>query len=283
MKKNLISAIAGLMLMTGFIFTSTIYGQSEKSVVNKYMKELPHGRPDFHDGSQKYRMTAIYINRDLYGNFTSKLKVSGDYTIEKGGENAVWDNVYISESNSFEAPFTQGQRQSYMDNFRYVPSPEMIKAEAFKTFPANPQNVFARNLIWDMYSIEIFAWNYLDSLKLNQPYIVPDISGQFDMAEIGKYYHNRILVTWKGITETNGSLCAVIDFTADDNLVEIEMPMVKTKGTEQYWGTVLVSLTTRNIEYAVMYGGNIMEIEVSGMNDKFLVKTIRDLEVNRIK
>jgi hypothetical protein len=170
-----------------------------------------------------------------------------------------------------------------MDNFRYIPSPEMIKAEAFKTFPASPQNVFARNLIWDMYSIEIFAWNYLDSLKLNHPYIVPDISGQFDMAEIGKYYHNKILVAWKGITEANGRLCAIIDFTADDNLLEIEMPMVKTKGTEQYWGTVLVSLISGNIEYAVMYGGTIQEIEVSGMNDKFLVKTIRELEVNRIK
>ncbi len=283
MKNNLILKITEIMLLAGFIFAGTAFGQSEKSVVNKYMKELPHGRPDFSDGPQKYRMTAVYINRDLYGNFTSKSKVSGDYTREQEGKNVVWDNVYISGSQRFEAPFTQGERQSYMDNFRYVPSPEMLKAEAFKTFPANSENVFARNLIWDMYSIEIFAWNYLDSLKLNHPYIVPDISGQFDMAEIGRYNHNRILVTWKGITEANGRLCAVIDFTADDNLLELEMPMIKTKGTEQYWGTVLVSLTAGNIEYAVMYGGTIQEIEVSGMSDKFLVKTIRELEVDRIK
>jgi len=282
MKKNLISAIAVLMLMTGFIFTSTTYGQSEKSVVNKYMKELPHGRPDFSGGPQKYRMTAIYTNRDLYGNFTGKMKISGDYTCGLENGMASWNNVSISNSSDFRGPFPEGVKQEYMENFKYVPSPDMIKEEAFRNFPVNPENVYSRNLIWDMYSIEIFAWNYLDSLKLNQPYIVPDISGQFDMAEIGKYYHNRILVTWKGITETNGSLCAVIDFTADDNLVEINMPMVKTKGTEQYWGTVLVSLTTRNIEYAVMYGGNIQEIEVSGMSDKFLVKTIRDLQVNRI-
>ena len=46
----------------------------------------------------------------------------------------------------------------------------MLEADAFKNFPATPENVFARNLIWDMMSIERFAWNYSDSLKLNKPY-----------------------------------------------------------------------------------------------------------------
>jgi hypothetical protein len=280
MKKLFISLFAAVLII---VFSVTVTGQSQKSVVNKYMKELPHGRPDFNDGPQKYRMTAVYTNRDLYGNFTGKTKVTGDYTCGLENGMASWNNVSIANSGSFSESFPEGVKQEYMEYFKYVPSSEMLNAEAFKTFPANPQNVFARNLIWDMYSIEIFAWNYLDSLKLNHPYILPDISGQFDMAEIGKYNHNKILVDWKGITEANGKLCAIIDFTADDNLLEIEMPMIKTKGTEQYWGTVLVSLTSRDIEYAVMYGGTIQEIEVSGMNNKFLVKTIRELEVNRIK
>lgn len=272
-----------LLLVTEFFVPGKTIGQDNETIVRKYLRDLPKETPDFTVMPQKYRMTAVYINRDLYGNFTSKLKVSGDYTREQDGKNAIWNNVYISSSDNLEEPFSQGVRQSYMDNFRYSPSAEMVKAEAFKTFPADPVNVYARNLIWDMYSLEIFAWSYLDSLKLNKPYIVPDISGQFDMAEIGKYYHNRIIVTLKGITEANGELCYIIDFTADDNLIELEMPMVKTRGTEQYWGTVLVSLSAGTIEYAEMFGGTIQEIEVSGMSDKFLVKTIRDLEVERIK
>ena len=170
-----------------------------------------------------------------------------------------------------------------MENFKYVPSVKMVQAEAFKDFPAALDNIYARNLIWDMMSFEIFSWNYYDSLKLNKPFIIPDIKGQFDMAEIGKYSHNKIILCWNGITEKNDELCAVIDFNAIDNKLEMSMDQIKSKGTEQYWGTTFVSLKTKKIEQAIMYSGTIQEIEVKGMKDKFLVKTIRELEVNKIQ
>jgi hypothetical protein len=171
-----------------------------------------------------------------------------------------------------------------MENFRYVPSGKMVEEkEAFKDFPSSLETVYAKNLVWDMLSFEIFAWNYYDSLKLNKTYIVPDIKGQFDIAGVGKYSHKRILVTWKGISEINGELCAIIDFDAIDNKIEFSMNQIKTKGTEQYWGTVMVSMNTKNIESAEMFSGTIQEIEVTGMKDKILVKTIRELEVTRIQ
>ena len=37
-----------------------------------------------------------------------------------------------------------------MENMTYVPSSDMLKEDAFKDFPASAENVFARNLIWDM-------------------------------------------------------------------------------------------------------------------------------------
>jgi hypothetical protein len=159
----------------------------------------------------------------------------------------------------------------------------MMEEKAFKNFPKSVENIFARNLIWDMMSADIFAWNYYDSLKLNVPYIIPDIKGQFSMAEIGNYSHNKISLCWKGISELNGQLCTLIEFNAIDNKVELSMDMIKSKGTEQYWGTVMVSIKTKNIESAQMYSGTIQEIEVAGMKDKILVKTIRELVVNRIQ
>jgi hypothetical protein len=229
-------------------------------------------------------MTGVYTNRDLYGNFTSKTKVTGDYTRGFPGDSVTWNNIYISGSNNFSEPFPAGKNQEYMENIKYVPSPKMVEEkEAFKNFPSSPENIYARNLIWDMMSFEIFAWTYYDSLKLNDPYIIPDINGQFNMADIGKYSHDKIMLCWKGISEINDELCAVVDFTAIDNKVELSMDQIKTKGTEQYWGTILVSLKTKNIEHAEMYSGTIQEIEVKGMKDKFLVKTIRELEVNRIQ
>ncbi len=281
MKKKLNSVFTGLLISLLIILPSVSKGQSEKTVVKKYLSALP--KIERSKTLQKYQMTAVYINRDLYGNFTGKTKVSGDYTCGLPGDSSMWNNVYISASNNFSDPFPTGTKQEYMENFRYIPSEKMMEEKAFKSFPKSVENVFARNLIWDMMATDIFAWKYFDSLKLNVPYILSDIKGQFNMADIGNYSHNKISVCWKGISEINGQLCALIEFNAIDNKLELSMDMIKTKGTEQYWGSVLVSVKTRSIEHADMYSGTIQEIEVKGMKDKFLMKTIRELEIKKIQ
>jgi hypothetical protein len=281
MKRKFFTAIAGVIMITGFI--SPVVSNAQKTLIHKYLTELPQGEPVNNGMLQKYRMIAVYTNMDLYGKFMSKTKVTGDYTRGFAGDSASWKNVFISGSQINDEPFSQGARQNYMENYRYIPSPKMLEEAAFGNFPSSPENIFARNLIWDMFSFEIFAWTYCDSLKMNKTYILPDITGQFDMAGIGKYSHNKIMLTWRGISEVNNNLCALLEFTAIDNRIEMSMSQIKTKGTEQYWGTILISLKTKNIEHAVMYGGTIQEIEVNGLKDKFLVKTIRELEVNRIQ
>jgi hypothetical protein len=281
MKNKLFPVVAGVMILSGTLWPALSYGQNQKAVTKKYLTSLPAGKPD--NIVSKYRMTAVYINRDLYGNFTGKMKVTGDYT--RGLENGfvTWNNIYIAASDNFSEQFPEGKKQEYMENIKYVPSAKMVQEDAFKNFPSSPENIYARNLIWDMMSFEIFAWNYYDSLKLNQPYIIPDINGQFDMADIGKYYHNKIILCWKGISEIKGELCTVIEFNAIDNKIELSMDMIKSKGTEQYWGTILISMKTKNIEHGVMYSGTIQEVEVKGLKDKFLIKTIRELEVDKIQ
>ena len=281
MKKKLNSGFAGLLISLLIIIPSVSKGQSEKAVVKKYLGALP--KVERSKTLQKYQMTAVYINRDLYGNFTGKTRVSGDYTSGLPGDSSMWNNVYISASNNFPDPFPAGTKQEYIENFRYIPSDKMMEEKSFKSFPKSIENIFARNLIWDMMSADIFAWNYYDSLKLNVPYIIPDIKGEFNMADIGNYSHNKIVICWKGISEINGQLCALIEFNAIDNKLELNMDMIKTKGTEQYWGTVMVSMKTKNIESAEMFSGTIQEIEVAGMKDKFLMKTIRELEIKKIQ
>ena len=274
--------LTGLVLIiSGFIAPAA--SRAQKKLISQYMSELTPGKPDNDGNLQKYRMTAVYTNRDLYGNFTGKTKVSGDYTRGFKDDSVTWNNVLIASSAKISEPFPAGTKQEYMEDMTYIPSDKMIREDAFKNFPSSPENILARNLIWDMISFETFAWDYLDSLKLNKPYIIPDISGQFDMAEIGKYSHNKILLCWKGITNFNGKLCAVIDFYAIDNIIELSIAQISTKGTEQYWGTVMVSLKTKNIEQGIMYSGTIQEITVKGMKDKFLAKTIRELRVEKIK
>jgi len=276
--KNLIAA--GLLTSLLVFMPFVLQGQSEKAFTGKYLSELPE--IDLSSAPTRYRMTAVYTNRDLYGKFTGKLKVVGDYMRGLPGDSVIWNNTFISSSQKYEEPFPQGTRQEYMENFKYVPSDKMIKAEAFKDFPLNPENVYARNLVWDMYTFDIYSWLFYDSLKLNIPYVIPDFS-EFDMAEIGKYEHEKTILCWKGVSVVRGELCAVIDFNSIDNLIQLSMGQIKTKGTEQYWGTVYLSLETKLIEEAVMYSGTIQEIEIAGMKDKFLIKTIRELNLEKIQ
>jgi hypothetical protein len=281
MKRSSNISFTGLLMSLFMMLPLLSQGQSEKAVIKNYLKELPI--VPVSKNLQKYRMTAVYTNRDLYGNFTGKTKISGVYT--RGLENGVvsWNDVFISASNIFSEPFAEGTKQEYIENMKYVPSAKMLDPSEFKAFPPNPESVFSRNLIWDMMAIEGFAWDHTDSLELNKPYIIKGSGGEFAMADIGTYSHTNIQLLWIGISAFNNELCAVIEFTATDNRIEMEMVGLKTKGTEQYWGTVWISLKTRLIENAVMYGGTIQEIEVAGMDNKFLVKTIRDLRVDKIK
>ena len=70
---------------------------------------------------QKYRMTAVYTNRDLYGNFTGKMRVSGDYTRGLAGDSAMWNNVFISSSNNFSDPFPAGNKTGIHGKYEICP------------------------------------------------------------------------------------------------------------------------------------------------------------------
>ncbi|MBK7629090.1 MAG: hypothetical protein IPJ16_18155 [Bacteroidales bacterium] len=281
MKKNWNQRLSGMFMISFFLISSVLSGQSEKAFMKKYLTKIPNVAVS--NPQSKYRMTAVYTNRDLYGNFMDKKKISGEYT--RGLENgfAEWNNVYIATSSDFMKPFTSGTKQEYIENFKYVPSSEMLSKDAFKGFPPTPESVYAKNLIWDMLMIENFARDYSDSLRLNKTYIIPEISGAFEMENIGNYSQISIQICWTGVSVVNGKMCAVLEYRALDNKIELSMDQLKTRGTEQYWGTTWVALDDKQVEYAEVYGGTLQEIEITGMQNKFLVKTIRELWVERIQ
>lgn len=281
MKKNWKKELAGVIIILFLVLPSVVNAQSGKAFIKKYLKNIPAVK--INSEPAKYKMTAVYTNRDFYGNFMDKKKISGEYTMGLENGFAAWNNVYISSSSDFLKPFPAGIKQEYIENFKYVPSSEMLSKGAFNGFPPSTESVFAKNLIWDMLMIENFARDYTDSLQLNKTYLIPEISGEFAMENIGNYSHISIQICWTGVSVVNGKMCAVLEFRALDNKIELAMDQIKTKGTEQYWGTTWVALEDKQIEYAEVYGGTIQEIEITGMPNKFLVKTIRELWVEKIQ
>lgn len=271
------------MLIAGILIFSSMTSccQSEKALINKYLQNLPTVSAG--NELNKYRMTAVYLNRDLYGNFTGKTKVTGEYTRDLKGGAVCWNNVFISGSDNLYEDFGIGAKQEYMENFRYSPATDMLKPDSFKDFPAGTETVLAKNLVWDMGAIESFAWDHSKDLKINTDYTIPQSNGEFDMGGIGTYAHNNIHLCWTGISSFNDELCGVIEFRAVDNKIEMSVEPIKTRGTEQYWGTIWISLNTGLVEHAEMYGGTIQEIEITGMENKMIAKTIRELWVDKIK
>ncbi len=276
---SFVTGLSAVIMTT--LLSQPAFCQNEEQVIKTLLQKLPQ----FTAGHElhKYKMTTVYINRDLYGNFTGKTKVTGEYTCGLNNDNVLWNNVFISGSDKNDEIFPEGIRQEYMESFSYSLSSDMLKHDAFENFPAGPEAVLAKNLVWDMRAIESFAMKYTDSLSINKIYTIPGGNEQFNMADIGTYTHNKIQISWTGISAVDEELCGIIDFRAIDNKIEMKVEPIKTRGTEQYWGTIWISLKTGLIEHAVMYSGTIQEIEITGMETKILAKTIRDLRVDKIQ
>jgi hypothetical protein len=280
--KNLTrTSLAGLLFILFVGSPQIIIGQNDKVFAKKYFNKIDIASID--ESQQKYRMTAIYTNKDLYGKFMDKTKVIGDYTRGLGDGNVKWNNVYISTSTDVNEPFNSEIKLDYIENITYVPSDDMLNPERFVNFPPSAEAVYARNLIWDMMAIEGFAWDHLDSLKLNKTYLIPGITDEFQMADVGTYSHAAVQLCWTGISIIDNDFYAILEYEALDNIVNITMPNIKTKGTEQYWGTILISLKTREIGSAIMSSGSMQEIEITGMENKLLIKTIRELKLEKLE
>lgn len=275
-------SLTNIALTLGLIYSVTVSAQRSPGMED-YLECLPRNLELVENSPHKYLMTVEYFNKDIYGNLRNKIKVTGEYTRGFKDKHVIWNNVYFSQSNSKTGPYTDKTRQDYMENFSYTPSSNIVQESFFETFDNSPVNIHARNLIWDMTPIEAFAWNYFDSLQLNKTYIVPDIQGSFDLADIGTYDHTTIELTWIGISMMNNTLCAVIEYRALENKLDIQTDFMNSKGSESYWGKTWVSLENKQIEYAEMYSNTIQEMEIDGLDNNMLISTTRTLTVERIK
>ena len=188
MKTNL---LAGLFLTTILIVNSSSLFSQKSIKVKNFHESLPKIELD-EKTPQRYLMSAEYFNKDIYGNFGSKVKVTGVYTRGLKDEYVRWNNAFISKANNQYEPYIDSVKQDYMEGITYNPLAHILEESFFESFEKHEDNVYARNLIWDMTALESYAWNYFDSLQLNQTYLVPDIQGALDMADIGTYDHTKI-------------------------------------------------------------------------------------------
>ncbi len=274
--RSIWKAFAVLILIN--VFSQNAMAQDAD--IKQYLMGLPGDLDLIEEIPQRYHIITDYFSKDIYGNFFNKMRVTGDYT--RGLENGTvkWNNVFIANSIDMETQFPRGEKQEYMENFTYIPSEKMMLESSYENFPQ--QNVHAKNLVWDMMGIEIFAWMYFDSLELNKTISASAINGPVEMEGIGTFENKNIRLTWTGISSMNNEICAVIEYITMDNPIDAEFGDFKMKGRSHYWGTIWVSLEDKQIEHALLFEDVVMDMKLPGQPNNQLINTTREIVFEKL-
>lgn len=271
-------------LVTILVITTGLMAFSQKNSTVNVTELLKSGSLpqslELKDELQKYVVTTDHFNTDIFGNFFNKMRVKGEYT--RGLENGKvkWNNCTIAMSMSRDAEFPAGAPISYLEDFSYLVTTDMMNPENFISFTEN--SAFAKNLIWDMMAIEGFGWSAWNNLKLNEPYSAKDFNGKVDLAGQGFFENKDVYLMWTGISEKNKEKCAVIEFRTMNNPIEYSGEGMAMKGRSHYWGTIWISLLDKQIEHAVLYEDVVMEIQLPGQTSKQIMDATREISFMKV-
>lgn len=212
---------------------------------------LPHGTAVIDAGPRTYHFTVDYNTANATGEIIHRQRITGDYTRGLANGEVIWNNVTSAEVNDATAPFPPAQKQDFMEGFRYrSDAAATMSPEFFKSFP--PSAVMERNLAWDTGMFELFGQNYFDKLQLNVPlHIISD--QDVKMPDLGTFHNHNVVLEYQGRSRRNGQDCAVIAYQAFFNPLDLATGGMTLNGRSDYWGTIWVSLATKQIEYATLY------------------------------
>jgi hypothetical protein len=236
--------------------------------------DLPHGTLVKDAGPRTYRFTVDYDSANATGDVVHRQRVTGDYTRGLANGEVEWKNVGVADVDGATAPFPAPQKQDFIEGFHYpAGSPDTLKPDFFKSFP--PTAVLERNLIWDTSMIESFGQDFFDRLKLNVPLHI-SADQDVNMPGVGTFHSRDTVLEWVGRSERNGQECALIDYRAFFNPLEIANGGVSIQGRSDFWGEIWVSLATKQIEYATIYEHVAGQMKLPGQD------TLQPLSVFRI-
>lgn len=245
-KTNSIFLLSFALLLTAGWPGPFLYAQSAPAQT----LHLPQGTSVKDNGPRAYRFTVDYNTANSKGEIVHRQRLTGDYTRGLPQGEVVWKNVAQAEADGITAPFAAAQKRDFMEGFRYHNDlGATLTPDFFKGFP--PTAVFERNLVWDTGMIEHFGQDFFEHLKLNEPY--HDLSGaDANMPGVGVFHNRDIVLEWVGLSQRNGQQCAVIQYQAFFNPLEIVNGGMTLKGRSDYWGMIWVSLATKQIEYGTL-------------------------------
>jgi hypothetical protein len=268
------------LMIFAMLISMKVKAQSSNECEEYLRIGLPKNMAVDNDNNQSYKIVTDYFNKDIFGNFFNKFRVSGIYTRGLDNDQVTWEDVSVAESMEQDADFQEGSPLSYMEGFTYKPDEKMLLSESFPDFPAN--SIYAKNLVWDMIAIEAFAWVYFDSLELNKTFYAKEMNRKMDLEGEGYFENKNIRLCWTGITILNNKICAVIEYITMDNPLGMKNDMFEINGRSHYWGTVWVSLVDKHIEHGVLYEDVMMEMKMPSQPRPQMINATREIVIEKL-
>jgi hypothetical protein len=90
-----------------------------------------------------------------------------------------------------------------------------------------------------------------------------------------------IRITWIGITDINGKICAIMKYSVMNNPLKIEYGDMLMKGRSHYWGEVSVSLSDKQIEYATLTEDVLTDVKRESQPNNIIGYTMRTISFVR--
>jgi hypothetical protein len=225
---------------------------------------LPRDMAVRDSGPRVYRFTVDYQTANSQGAIVHRQRISGEYARGLAGGEVEWKNVFQAEAEGPSGPFGGAQKRDFMEGLRYRNDLGVtMQPEFFKAFPATA--VFERNLVWDSGMIELFGQGFFEKLKLNEPYHAM-ADQNVKMPDMGTFRNRDVILEWVGLSYRNGQDCAVIDYRAFLNPLQIAAGGMTLRARSDYWGQIWVSLKTKQIEYGTLYENVSGEMKLPGQD-----------------
>jgi hypothetical protein len=249
-----------LAKVTTILALSFSLSAAQGQLSSHYDWKLPQGLVVRNEAPRTYRFTVEYNTGNTQGEIVRRQRLVGEYTRGLPGEEVIWRNVSESDADGPTAEYAAPQKRPFMEGFRYHNNfANSMKPEFFKAFPVTA--VFERNLVWDTQMFEYFGQSFFDRLKINEPYVaIADQNAQ--MPDVGNFHNKRVVLEWIGYSHRNGQDCAIIQYRAFMNPVEIASAGITLNGRSDYWGEIWVSLVTKQIEYGTLYENVMGEVKM---------------------
>jgi hypothetical protein len=249
-------------VLLSILLTAAASGHPPARDIDRYLTVLPKDLKLKEETPQRYRFTCDYFQVTPTGDLIRKQRVSADYERALPNGRVRWNNVTVAEAAGFDDAFPGGEKQQYAEGFTYrlADTQNMLKPEFFTGFPSSPTAILAKNLVWDTHMIEHFGQDHLGDLKLNETYRLQSKPEDVPLAGAGTFQNRQIELTWLGQSKRNGELCALIQYRAFLNKLNISLGDANMKGKSSYWGEIWVSLKDKQIEHATLYEDVLLEI-----------------------